>query len=116
MGKTSSSKNTNSTKAQLKNKSDPTTIKSSSLSSIQRKGSPGSNSTRQMTMAVVRDKENIVHHTRLSNDINDDERMESQTFTHTVPRRMSAVHEYATKISPNEYQCKLCSKVHILLI
>ncbi len=65
---------------------------------------------------AAREKENINNQTISASDISDDEQVNSRTTAQTVPRKISAVHEYATKLSPNEYQCKLCSKVKIHLI
>jgi len=113
MGKTPLSTNKNSTNIQSKNKSGSSIIKMPSSSSIQRKGNSRGNSTRQVPMVLPGDQENVNNQTRSSSDISDDEQMESQTAAHTVPRKVSLVHQYATKLTPTEYQCKLCSKVRI---
>ncbi len=88
-------------------------IKMSSSSSIQRKGNSCGNSTRRVPIVAASDKENISNKTRSSSDISDDEQMECETITQTVPRKVSPVHEFARKLTPKEYQCKLCSKVKI---
>jgi hypothetical protein len=107
------STNKTSTNTQSKNKSDSSIIKMPFSSSIQRKGNSRGNSTRRVPIVPPGDKENVSNQTRSSSDISDDERMESQTAAHTVPRKVSPVHQYATKLTPTEYQCKFCSKVKI---
>lgn len=109
MGRIPVSKST--TAGHSKNRSDSSTVRMSPSNSIQRKGNSRGNSTRQVPLLTAIDKENLSNQTRSSSDISDDEAMESQTTSHSGPRRTSAVHEYATKLSSNEYQCKLCPKV-----
>ena len=48
-----------------------------------------------------------------SSDISSDETEQDQSSaTLSDEKRRSPVYEYAVKMSVNEYQCKLCSKVH----
>ena len=114
MGKTPLSTNKNSTNGQTKNKSNSSIIKTSS-DSIQRRQKPCDNSTRRVPMTTSGDKENIGSQTKSSSDISDDEQMECESITQVQPnrRKVSAVHEFATKLTPREYECKLCSKVNI---
>ena len=114
MGKTPLRADKNSMNTQSnENKSCSSTIKMSSSSSIKRTGSSRNKSTRQVPIVAATDKENISNETRSSSDISDDEQMDSEPVTHKVSRKVSAVYEYATKLSSQEYQCKLCSKVKI---
>jgi hypothetical protein len=98
---------------QNKNRSDSSTTRMSSSSSIQRRGNSRGNGTRQVPMLTTANRGNLSNQTRSSSDISEDEAMDLQTNPHSVPRRASAVHEYATKLSSTEYQCKLCPKVKI---
>jgi hypothetical protein len=109
MGRIPASKST--TAVHNKNRSDSTTVRMSPSNSIQRRGNSRGNGTRQVPILTATDKENLSNQTRSSSDISDDEAMESQAAPRSVPRRASAVHEFATKVSSNEYQCKLCPKV-----
>lgn len=86
----------------------------SSSSSTQRTRIQHGNSTRRMLLASTSDKENVNNQAKATSDISDDEeQMECEPVPHQVARKTSAVHEFATKLSPQDYQCKLCSKVNI---
>ncbi|CAF1462295.1 unnamed protein product [Adineta ricciae] len=111
MGKTTPPPKTNSITSQKTRKSDSSITKQSSASATQRRGNGNSNSTQRAIAWTVQDKENATNHTKPSSDISDDETMESGTAVYKKPRKSSAVHEYAEKFSPNEYQCKICAKI-----
>ena len=87
---------------QNKNRSDSSTTRASSSSSIQRRGNSCGNGTRQVPIVTTADRGNLSNQTRSSSDISEDEAMELQTDHHAVPRRASAVHEFATKLSSTE--------------
>jgi hypothetical protein len=117
MHKTASNKVANS---QTTEKTQTTTAKSSA-NSIQRRGNGRNsnthcvprNSSLSTTSAI--DKDNDSSLVRSPTDVSDDEQIRSSTEGQKVPRRVSAVHESATKLSPIEYKCKLCYKVKFFL-
>jgi hypothetical protein len=117
MGKTAPANTANS---RVKDKSQIGVAKSAS-NSIQRKDHSRNNSTHRvpgassLSTASVSEKDNDSSHARSPSDVSDDEETQSYVKAQTVPRRFSAVHEFATKISLVEYQCKLCSKVKAAL-
>lgn len=113
MGKTPLSVNKIPVNNQSKSKSNSSIIRMSSSSSIQRTRIQNGNSTRRVPLVTTRDKENVSNQTKSTSDISDEEEMECETVPHQIPRKRSAVHEFATKLSPQDYQCKLCSKVNI---
>ncbi|CAF1202668.1 unnamed protein product [Adineta ricciae] len=111
MGKVPLSTSKNLPNTQSKRKSDASIIKQPSSSSIQRRGNANSSKACRVAATASGNKENATNNSKSSSDISDDESMEAESITHTKSRQKSAVHEYASKISPNEYQCKLCSKI-----
>ena len=113
MGKTPLSVNKNSINNQSKIKSDSPIVRTSSSGSIQRTRKSHGKSTRRVPLVTTSEKENIGNQTKSTSDVSDDEQMECETIPQQVPRKRSAVHEFATKLSPQDYQCKLCSKVNI---
>jgi hypothetical protein len=100
---------------QNKNKSDSPTIKPSS-SSIKRKRNSDGVDKQQVPIATTTGKENVRNNTQSMSDTSDDEPIDAQAPLPKVFRRTSPVYEHATKLSPKEYQCNLCSKVKALLI
>ena len=117
MGKAAPS---NATNSRAKDKPQTGVAKRSS-NTIQRKDHSRNSSTHRvpgassLTTTSASERDNDSSHARSPSDVSDDEETQSNVKAQTVPRRVSAVHEFATKLSPVEYQCKLCSKVTILL-
>lgn len=112
MGKTPVSVNKALMNKQNKSRSDSSTIRTSSSNSIKRTGNLHGKSTRRALAVSTNDKENVSSHAQSTSDISDDEPMECETVPHKLPRKVSPVHQFATKLSPQDYQCKLCSKVN----
>jgi hypothetical protein len=90
----------------------------SSNSSVQRKKKSRSCSTRRLS--VTTDPSNIVRGDVYGNrnqinsqsDMSDDAG-DPDAQPHNVPRQISGVFKYATKISQNEFKCNECSKVKL---
>ena len=114
MAKTPLSVNKDLMNIQNKKKSDSSTIKPSS-SSVKRKRNSNGAGKHERSVTTTTSKENVSNNTQTLSDISDDEPMDVQASSSKV-NRMSSVYEYATKLSPQEYQFKLCLKVRAPLI
>ena len=87
-----------------------TTKSSTSMSTTTHKGRARSDTGQPINDA---EKNKNINHTLSSgfaSDMSADECDEMQTTPNNV-QRSSKVHDFATKTSPNEYQCNICSKV-----
>lgn len=114
MGKTTQSIKRHSTKIHSKSKSDSSATRSSS-SSIQERQNFRQKCVRSAPIIMTTPTNSMLRQARSSSDISDDESMATQPADSYVPRKVSAVHQFATKLTSSEYQCKLCSKVRFLV-
>lgn len=101
----------NSTNHQNKNKSDPAIIKTPLSNAHRKKKNSDVHRTRGESIIQACDKENIINQSKSSSDISEDEGVQMEITTQTHSRKVSPVHQFATKISSQEYHCKICLKV-----
>ena len=113
MGRTPLSNSTNFANSQNKNKSISSISKKSSSSSSGRTRISHTNDVRRTSIIKAANKENTNTISKSTSDISEDEQMECETVWQNKPRRTAAVHEFSTKLSAQEYRCKLCAKVKV---
>lgn len=101
----------NSTNNQIKSKSDPAIIKTPFSNAHRKKKKSDVNRTHGESIIQGCNKENIINQPKSSSDISEDEEIQMEITTQTPSRKVSPVHQFATKVSSQEYQCKICLKV-----